>query len=99
MEDGLNVSDLLESNVFKLVITHDSWPSNHFNDSEELRVYHGNLFQAYNQYSTVFPEEDFKHLDMLSPNKIPGKLHKIEYSINLFAMCGEYIERKESYDQ
>ena len=39
IEKGIDVKNLLESNIFNYEFDFDDWPSTHNNDAEELRPY------------------------------------------------------------
>lgn len=59
LEKGLQIKELLSSNVFNYEFDFDEWPGNHTNDSFELRPYHGTIYTVKMHYKNVFPEEEF----------------------------------------
>ena len=86
LDKGIEVKELLDSQVFNYEFDLDEWPSTHFNDEEYLRPYNENLFDLRKHYKTVFPEDDFQTLEELSEKNIKhesSKVFKIKYSLNI----------------
>lgn len=57
--ESVDCTKLLNSNVFRFEIDHDSWPSNHIIKTNELRPYNDNLFKIYSKYKEIFPESKY----------------------------------------
>jgi hypothetical protein len=97
IESGTKVEALLASKVFTLEIDFDEWPTTHPVENEEIRPYNKSLFQIRKHYSTVFPEEEYKALDLTklvddeADNELRGKkLFKIQYEVSLLPMIGAH---------
>lgn len=98
MEKGINMRPLFDSEVFRLQFDLDEWPTNHFNDSTELRPFNDNIFLLNKFYESVFPEPEFKSIDDLSEEqkqKMASKVNKIVYSCNLLPMIGGHYAKVE----
>jgi hypothetical protein len=63
VERGIDVKDLLLSNVFVYEFDYDEWPANHTLDTECIRPYNENMFLVMRHYNIVFPEEEFECTD------------------------------------
>ena len=52
----------------------------------------------FHHYKTVFPEDKFKPIEELNPKQAAsidvGKVHKVEYSVNLLPGIGMYLQRE-----
>ena len=60
---GINVYELLDSDIFTVTYDYDEWPGNHTNYSECLRGFSESFFHLRHHYKTVFPEDEFKRLE------------------------------------
>ena len=60
---GVNVTDLLNSNIFSLTFDYDEWPSTHNDDQPYLRPYNESIFRLRKDYRNVFPEDNFLPID------------------------------------
>ena len=108
IEKGIDVNPLLNSDIFHYEFDFDSWPSTHYNQSEELRPYNENLFQLREFYEKVFPEEEFRSIDDERPKSVfkgcfsffkkeehkHKKVFKIKYSINMLPIIGVYVDKE-----
>jgi len=56
LEKGLEISDLLNTNIFNYEFDYDGWPTTHNSKSKELRPYNDNFFDLRDKYEKVFPE-------------------------------------------
>lgn len=94
METGIQLENLLDSNVFKFSFDFDEWPSIHQCDKDEMRAYSYNIFEIRKHYKDVFPEVEYSVLD---PNNadvvIPKKMNKIKYSVNLLPIIGSHYQK------
>ena len=90
LEKSISVLPLLDSKVFYMEFDYDEWPSNHTNNSFEIRAYHESIFTLRHHYRTVFPEKDFEEMD--ERGKVDtSKVYKIKYSLNLLPLSNFYI--------
>lgn len=62
IEKGVEVNELLDSNVFQYEFDYDEWPGIHTNDGEYVRPYNDSIFNIRKHYKTVFPEREFDDL-------------------------------------
>lgn len=55
---GINMVELLNSEIFNFSFDFDDWPSSHYNDSEVSKPYNGSVFDIrYKKtYTDLFPE-------------------------------------------
>lgn len=44
VEKGINISDLLRSDILNYQFDFDKWPSQHTDDNKYLRPYNGSIF-------------------------------------------------------
>jgi hypothetical protein len=56
VEKGLELSCLIEANVFRFSFDYDEWPSTHSDEKTYLRPFNGSLFDIRTQYRNIFPE-------------------------------------------
>lgn len=54
MKIGIEISGLLQSNVFIYQFDYQEWPSIHFDHQEQLRGYNSTLFKLKFSYKEVF---------------------------------------------
>ena len=54
MEKGIDVVDLLASDVFNYTFDYEGWPKAHHNDQAMLMPYNGSLFDLRKSYPMVF---------------------------------------------
>ena len=97
IEQELEVTELLSSNVFSWNFDLDEWPSTHNNPQEELRPFNQNLFLLRQHYKTVFPEDEFIPLDEQKTTGVKvdnSKVYKIKYSLNLLPSIGTYLHKE-----
>jgi hypothetical protein len=88
VEKGIEVNNLLKSDIFRFDFDFDEWPGTHPNDSDQSRPYNESIFNIRQHYSTVFPEPEFEEAtnedgSMKDPSIDSSKIYKIKYSINL----------------
>lgn len=65
LEKGIEVAQLLDSDIFEYTFDYDEWPGVHYNEDSFLRPYNESLFYIRFHYKSVFPEEDFIPIDEL----------------------------------
>jgi len=65
VEKSINITPLLNSNVFNHEFDYDEWPSTHYNSEDCLRPYNDNIFMIMKHYRTVFPEDEFRSMEEL----------------------------------
>lgn len=92
MEQGIEVTALLNSKVFSVTFDYDDWPGNHPNDETCIRAYNGSYFDIRQMYEEVFPEGEFSP-DLKQKDK--SKIFKIKYSVNLLGQIGMYFEHNK----
>jgi len=51
---GLDVSGILDSNIFNYTIDYEEWPSTHTNDERMVEPYNLSIFDLRGQYKEVF---------------------------------------------
>ena len=59
LEKGLELSCLIEANVFRFQFDYDEWPSTHIDENTYYRPYNGSIFDIRSQYRQIFHEEKF----------------------------------------
>mgnify|MGYP006095465019 CR=1 FL=1 len=84
IEMGLEVTDLLNSQVYKSKFDFDEWPGSHPNKEKEIRPFNGSFFHVRHAYEELFPEAEFQ-INFKEKNK--QKIYKIKYSINLLTQA------------
>jgi hypothetical protein len=89
---GINVFDLLNSDVFTVTYDYDEWPGNHVNDAECLRGYAESFFHLRHHYKTVFPEDEFRQPEAGDAIDETARVFKVKYSINLLNQVGFYMK-------
>lgn len=62
LEKGIELTDLLSSNVFYYQFDLDEWPSTHTNDVTLIRPYNNSIFSIRQHYLTTFPEDSFSRM-------------------------------------
>lgn len=93
LSKGIEISELLNAQIFSYNFDFDEWPSSHTNDQFYNRPYNGSIFDLRYNYSSVFPEKEFEELDELAEEAADTrKVFKIAYKINMLPMICEYIE-------
>ena len=91
MEKGIEVTPLLNSNIFNVSFDFDDWPGSHPNDSKSIKAYNGSYFDIRLMYLDIFGYgEDFAP-DAANKVKDKSKIYKIKYSVNLLGQCGMYV--------
>ena len=84
LDRGIELSNLLKSNVFVYFIEFDSWPQTHSNTDKKIVPYNGSIFDIRDAYSKVFPELANEELnDKRKKTNQHNKLFKINYHLNL----------------
>lgn len=68
IEMGLEVTELLNSEVYKSSFDFDEWPGSHPNKEKAIRPFNGSFFQVRHAYEDVFPEKEFE-IDFKEKNK------------------------------
>ena len=99
MEKGISIYKLIcdevyeegelkynQAKIFKIEFDYDDWPSNHTNESYEIRPYNGSFYHIFDKYSEVFPEGDFESIEGKDIRGAP--VYKIKYAINLIPSLG-----------
>lgn len=56
IEKGVELHDLLDSNVFMMELEFDEWVKNHTNDARIIRPYQDSIFDLRHRYSEIFPD-------------------------------------------
>mgnify|MGYP000011379037 len=86
-EKGIEVTSLLQSEIFSYTFDYDEWPGTHDNEETYLRPYNESIFNIRKHYRTVFPEEEFEDFTNEDGTMKEGidssKIFKIKYTINL----------------
>lgn len=95
MEKGISINNLIcnTSNIFKMPFDFDEWPSNHTDNSYQIRPYNFNFFSIRNHYKDVFVGEEFEPIEGKDIGNAP--VYKIKYSINLLPIIGEHCMLNE----
>ena len=91
---GINMVELLNSNVFNFSFDFDDWPSSHFDDCVVSKPYNGSVFDIrYKKtYTDLFPEiEEMKDEDNFDEEGKKRQIFKIRYTINLLPKLAEHI--------
>ena len=94
-EKGIQIKELLDSQVFSFDFDFDEWPSTHNNDETFIRPYNESIYSIMRHYKTVFPEEEFD--DIVNPDGSvkqgieTDKIYKIKYTINLLPTLGSHV--------
>lgn len=89
---GIDVFELLNSDIFTVTYDYDEWPGNHVNDAECLRGYSESFFHLRHKYRTVFPEEEFRRPIHGEETDETARVFKVKYSINLLNQVGFYMK-------
>lgn len=92
MEQGIEITALLNSKIFNVEFDFDDWPGNHPLEDKCIRAYNGSYFDIRLMYDQVFPEEEFSKN---APITDRSKVYKIKYSVNLLGQCGRYCISNE----
>ena len=56
IEKGIEITDLLNSDVFCHRFDYQEWPAMHLNDKYKIDKYNDSMFKLRGNYQTVFPE-------------------------------------------
>lgn len=94
IEYELEITELLNSNVFSWSFDLDEWPTSHNVEDDCIRPMNESIFQIRKHYRTVFPEDEFAIMDD-EDNQSSGKMFKIKYSVNLLPKVGAYYFKKK----
>ena len=100
LEKGIQVANLLRSNIFSTQIDLDGWPSTHTDETTLYRSYNQSFFDLRYKYHSLFPDLEQHHLNNGNeeesnpgkPKKKKKKLHKISYTVNFLPFIGEHIQ-------
>lgn len=86
-EKGIEIRNLLKSNIYNYDFDFDDWPGTHSNEQMYRRPYNGSIFELRHKYKEVFPEDefdDFTNEDGSVKESIDSsKIFKIKYTLNL----------------
>jgi len=88
---GVEVSSLLNSQIFSLQFDYDEWPTTHTDDSFYMRSYNDSLFDLRKKYRKIFWEDHFEIKNEEDEVVDSSKLYKVSYKINLLPILSEYI--------
>lgn len=88
---GIQVTDLLDSKVFRMDFDFDEWPSTHTDDSKYIRPYNGSIFDLRQHYKTIFFEKEFDAIDE-SDDIDSSKIYKIKYTLQLLTDFSMHVE-------
>lgn len=94
IEKEVELSGLLNSNVFSFTFDYDEWPSTHSDEKKYIRPYNGSIFEIRNHYRSIFVEDRFEIIDedVVAVEKVDSsKVYKISYQINVLPKLSEYI--------
>ena len=96
IEKNIQITKLLNSEIFRYDFDYDEWPGTHTNEDEVIRPYNESIFNIRQHYTTVFPEPDFEEAtnedgSMKDQSIDSSKIYKIKYSINLLPQIGAHI--------
>ena len=87
LQKGIEVSSLLNSNVFCFSFHYDEWPATHQNTEHCIRSYNSSIFDLRFKYKEIFPEEKFT----ISEHDCSSmKKSLIIYKFNMIPMLGEH---------
>ena len=90
---GIEMHNLLKSNIFNYRFEYDEWPQVHTNLEKMLVPYNGSIFELRNRYDDVFS----KLGDPLSKKNVNTKqMYKIQYSLNLLMDIKEKVDGEEN---
>lgn len=88
---GVEVSSLLNSQIFAFQFDYDEWPSTHTDDNSYMRPYNGSIFDLRKKYHEIFFEEHFMVHDDMEETVDSSKLYKVSYTVNMIPTLGEYV--------
>lgn len=54
LEKGIDVSGILDSNIFTYQIDYEEWPSTHTDNSRLVEPFNDSIFNIRNQYHKIF---------------------------------------------
>ena len=95
IEKGIEVTNLLNSDIFSYQFDYDEWPGTHTNENEYIRPYNRSIFDIHNYYKEVFPEEEFAEIFDSDGNTTSdietNKIYKIKYELNVLPCIGTYV--------
>jgi hypothetical protein len=81
----------MNSKVFQYSFDFDEWPGTHTIKEKYLRPYNGSIFNIRDAYADVFPEKEFKAIDVEdSKNVDTSKVYKLQYTLNLLPGMAEH---------
>ena len=95
IQKGVDVATLFDSDVFYMTFDYDEWPSTHQESEDYMRPYNGSIFDIRKHYRQIFHEERFVVADEDNCNIDSSKIFKVQYSINMLSILGEYVEIKK----
>lgn len=81
MEKGIDVHDLLGSQVFEYRFEYDEWPQAHSNLDKIITGYNGSIFEIRYAYKDCFP--DLEDVEASEDKDTHSKMYKIKYCLNL----------------
>ena len=87
---GVEINQLLMSNLFCHQFDLESWPQFHTNNETMIMPYDGSIFDLRSSYERVFPElaED-EQFQQRARQNVNYKVYKIKYTVNLLPQMGE----------
>ena len=98
LEKGVELSELVSSNVFRFQFDYDEWPSTHHDFTTYYRPYNGSIFDIRNHYRTVFNDKQFEipEEDEVEEGAESGKVYKITYILNTLSQLSEFCKIDDS---
>ena len=91
LEKGIEVSSLLNSNIFCYSFDYDEWPSTHYHQESYIRAYNSSIFDLRYKYREIFHEDKFA----VQTDQDSRKVYTVNYRINMIPMLGEHVEHIE----
>jgi hypothetical protein len=95
MQKGIEVSELLNSNIFSFAIEISDWPNVHFDNTELTVPYNSTIFCLKDHYNSLFGKkldsgnEDHERSAFLNLHEIK-KIYKIKYVFNILPSIADY---------
>ena len=88
IEKGVELTNVLNSDIFCFKFDYDEWPSTHVDKNRYLKPFNGSIFELRNEYKNIFPEfQDGANEDTINTSKV----FKISYELNTLPMMGEHV--------
>lgn len=83
MEIGIEISDILDSDIFCYQFDFVEWPTTHTNCEKQIRAYNGTIFNLRTNYERLFSDIEDDKGGIYSLFQERNKLYKIKYTINI----------------